>query len=70
MLRLIAEIRVAVAALDLTGVFPVRRRTVEVLPGTRRIGNRELGCQVLADHGGNVRWVAEKGAEEPNRAEL
>ena len=70
MLRLIAEIRVAIAVLDLTGVFAVRRWTFKVLPGTRWIGNRKLGGHVLADHGGNVRWVTEEGAEEPNRAEL
>jgi len=70
MLRLIAEIHVAVTAPDLTGVLAVGRRTFQVLPDAWWIGNRELSGQVLADYGGNVRWIIEKGAEEPNRAEL
>ena len=70
MLRLIAEIDIAVAALDFTGVVAVSRWPLKVLPGACWIGNRELVGQMLDDHGGNVRGVAEEGAEEANRAEL
>lgn len=69
-IRLSAEILVAMAALDLTGVLAVSRWAFEILLGAGWIGNRQLGGQVFGHHGGNIRGIAQEGAEKANRAEL